>query len=343
MKKTINMRMVAVFSFYVFWIVTITMFLIACLGTILAHFGFLNRDYHVITFFLSLGLISIVISTIFASFIGKKLLAPISKLEIALQEVSKGNFDIRLNEKSMAREIKNMEKNFNKMAQELGNTETFRNDFINNVSHEFRTPITAIEGYATLLQDEQLSISDQESYVQKILLNTRRLSSLTENILLISRLENHEIPLTKSPFQLDEQIRQTFLLFENEWMEKNLDLDISLEPVIYNGSCELLAQVWQNIIGNAVKFTPENGHISASIELVGSEVIVTIKDTGIGMSELTRKRIFEKFYQGDTSHSSRGNGLGMTLVKRILDLSDGKIDIISAPEMGTTFIVHLPA
>ena len=336
-----QMKMVAIFSFTVFVIVTISMFIMGTFAGFLYHLGLLNRPRPLVLI-ICLGLFSVIVSTTFAHIIGKKVLAPVSKLNEATKEVAKGNFEIRLTEESRALEIIEMAHNFNIMTQELGNTETFRNDFINNVSHEFKTPISAIEGYATLLQDKNLSEEERDEYIAKILKNTKRLSSLSGNILQISRLENQEIVPTKKSYLLDEQLRQSVLLFESEWTKKNMELDIDLESVTFCGSKDLLAQVWQNIFGNAVKFAPQNGTIGVRLRQNKDSAIVSISDNGIGMSDQVRKRVFEKFYQGDNSHSSEGNGLGLTLVKRIVDLCDGTIEIVSQEGKGTTFTVKLP-
>jgi signal transduction histidine kinase len=257
--------------------------------------------------------------------------------------VGKGNFNIKLDEnKYHVDELKEMSHNFNIMVRELNNIETFRSDFITNVSHEFKTPLASIEGYTMLLQSDNLTEDEKSEYTKKILNNTKRLSNLVGIILQISRLENQGIIAEKNKFKLDEQLRQALLLFESKWTSKNIDLDLDLDQITFYGNEELLMQVWANIFSNAIKFTPESGTITCSLKKSDGFTIITISDNGIGMSEDTKKHIFEKFYQGDKSHSSEGNGLGLALVKRIIDLCGGTIEVYSEHGTGSIFTVKLP-
>lgn len=179
------------------------------------------------------------------------------------------------------------------------------------------------------MQKRGLSEEKRVEYTNKILINTKRLSNLTGNILLLSRLENQEKEIKKEIYSLDEQIREIILLFETQWTEKNLELDIELESINYCGNKELLAHVWQNIIGNAVKFVPENGIIRISLKNNENKILFSVSDNGIGMSPEVTQRIYEKFYQGETNRSTSGNGLGLTLAKRIVDLHSGTISVSS--------------
>ncbi|WP_253288487.1 HAMP domain-containing sensor histidine kinase [Intestinibacter bartlettii] len=285
---------------------------------------------------------SIFIGTTFSHFIGKKAIRFITSISDATKKVAKGDFNVKVDEDIKVKELNQMAQNFNLMIHELASMEMFRNDFINNVSHEFKTPLAAVEGYATLLQNKNISEEKRQAYISKILYNTSRLSELTENILLISRLENQNISISKSEFSLDEQIRQIILLFEQDWTNKNINLDIDLDKVDYLGNEELLAQVWQNIIGNAMKFTHENGSIQISMKKYNNNITVIIADNGIGMDKDTQSRIFEKFYQGDKSHTLKGNGLGLALTKQIIDLHKGNIFVLSQEGKGSTFEICLP-
>ncbi len=341
MRKRAPLRMIAVFSIIVFIIISISMLVIGTTAGLLTHTGVIGEP-DLLLFSATLGLLSIVFSTCIAMVLGKKVLAPISMINEATKEVAKGNFNIRLPEDPRAKEIREMARNFNIMTQELANIETFRSDFISNVSHEFKTPISAIEGYATLLQNTSLNEMERQEYVAKILVNARRLSSLSGNILKLSRLENEGIAPTKKSYSLDEQLREVILLYASQWGEKNIDLDVDLERVTFHGSEELIAQVWQNIIGNAVKFAPNEGKIRVILRQDENFVSVSITDNGIGMTDEVKSRVFEKFYQGDHSHSSEGNGLGLTLAKRIVDQCRGSISISSKVDKGTTFTVKLP-
>ncbi|WP_379131737.1 ATP-binding protein [Paenibacillus sp. sgz500958] len=288
-------------------------------------------------------LTSILIGTAITALAGRKILAPITSLSEAAKEVAKGNFSVELSyEDHRVRELGEMAANFNKMTQELSGIETLRNDFVVNVSHEFKTPIAAIEGYAALMQSEDLTLEERREYSRLIMESTKQLSSLSSNILKLSKLENQEFVLEQSQFDLDEQLRHALLFLEPKWSEKNLELDIDLAPVRYHGSEELLMQIWLNLLGNAFKFTDPGGEITVTLRPTTDGVTVRIADTGTGMSEEVQKHIFEKFYQGDRSRSAEGNGLGLPLVRRILDLCGGSISVESTPGVGSAFTVVLP-
>ncbi len=334
-------KIIVVFSVVVFVIATLTMFFTGAISALLFHLEVLGEP-NILLSVVFLCVLSIILSTILARMLGTAILRPISAINEATKAVAKGDFSVRMNEDVPASEISEMAHNFNIMAEELERTETFSNDFISNVSHEFNTPLSAIEGYATLLQNKNLEEEKRQVYIAKILFNVKRLSSLTGNILQLSHLENQQIMPVKTSYQLDEQLRETVILFEEQWSAKNIQLDIDLENVVYYGSCDLLAQVWQNIFGNAVKFSPENGTIRVILRQEDNHVRVSIADNGPGMSPEVQQRIFEKFYQGDNSHSGEGNGLGLTLAKRIVDLCGGQIIISSKENKGTAFHIILP-
>jgi len=283
----------------------------------------------------------IFIGTLLITVLGKIAVRPILKLTEATKEVAKGNFEIQVEIESND-EIGQLTKNFNKMTRELKGIEYLRKDFINSVSHEFKTPIASIQGFAKLLQKGNLSEEEKQEYTNIIVEETSRLSNLSSNILKLSKLENQEMIDRKAIFSLDEQIRRSILLLEHEWSKKNICFDIELDSVKFPGDEELLQQVWINLLGNAIKFSNDNSSITVRLHGSASFVKVKITDTGIGMSEEIQPRIFEKFYQGHKSHSYDGNGLGLPLVKRILDLCDGKIHVQSSLGKGSTFIVELP-
>lgn len=291
---------------------------------------------------IALTIAGIVISTVLTAFMTKRFLVPIDKLINALKRVAEGDFSVQLDNKKCVAEVKKMNANFNKMVKELGGIETLRKDFIVNVSHEFKTPIAAIEGYATLLLDPDISGEDRLEYGKRILESTRRLSSLTSNVLMLSRLETQEFHPKQTCFSLDEQLRQAILSIETVWSQKELEIDMELPAFNYLGNEELLMQVWVNLFSNAVKFTPHGGIITARMEKAAGQIRVMISDTGIGMDEETQRHVFDKFYQGDRTRSMEGNGLGLALVKKILDLCGGTIQLESRPGDGSTFCVMLP-
>lgn len=243
------------------------------------------------------------------------LFRPIQDLVHALEQVSAGNFDVRLKENDIWYEVREMNLNFNKMVKELNSIETLQSDFIQNVSHEIKTPLAAIEGYAALLsastRDEQNKL-----YAEQILKSSRQLSTLTGNILKLSKLENQSIISEKKTFSLDEQIRQAVLSLEPIWSAKNIDIDLDLPEISFYGNEDLIFQIWTNLISNGIKFTPSGGLVSVKMTAEDSFVNVVVADNGIGMTEEVQKHIFDKFYQAEGSRSMEGNGLGLTLVKR---------------------------
>ncbi|MFW6287479.1 MAG: ATP-binding protein [bacterium] len=291
----------------------------------------------------TIALLVILVGIVISTYVSKKILRPILKLNDAAMKVAMGDFSVRLEEKSIAKEIKQIEENFNIMVKELSNIETLRNDFVSNVSHEFKTPLSAISGYTTLLKDETLSSQEADKYLQYIMENTERLTKLTQNILSLSRLENQGIVPQKEWFLLDEQIRRVLLNYESIWEEKNLSIDLNMENITYYGSKPLLAQVWSNLIDNAIKFSNQNGMLSIDCRLKDKKILISIKDSGIGMGEEEKRLAFDKFYQGELSHSRKGNGLGLPLVKRIVTLCGGTISLESEKEIGTEVTVTLEA
>lgn len=342
MNNKYSLKLGFVFSFIIFLIMFITAIIVAAITALFFKLGFLTSP-NVFVPILQISIASVIIGTTISAILGKKILAPLVKFSEALVEVGKGNFDIKLDEdRCNVEELKIMLHNFNIMVNELNNIETFRNDFITNVSHEFKTPLASVDGYAILLQHNNLTEEEKNEYINKILNNTKRLSNLVWIILQISRLENQEIIVEKSKFKLDEQLRQTLLLLEPKWTEKNIYLDIDLDPITFYGNEELMMQVWSNLLGNAIKFTKNNGTITCRLKESNGWITTTISDNGIGMSKDMQKYIFDKFYQGDKSHGSEGNGLGLALVKRIVDLCGGIIEVQSECGKGSTFTVKLP-
>lgn len=316
------------------------LFTLCCL--VLYDMGIIESDLrtrHVPLFLFAVG--SLLLGSVIAVFVGKLIIRPIQNMCNAFDELSKGNFDVRISEAERVSEIREMARHFNTMAGELSHIETLSNEFMANVSHEFKTPISAVEGYATLLQAPNLSENKREHYIEKIIENSRRLSDLSGNILLLSKLENQALVPDKSEYRLDEQIRRCILTCENKWTAKNLELDIDLPKTVYYGSESLLEQVWLNLLDNAIKHSRENGYISVSMSKSEDGISVCVADNGEGMTLEVQKHIFEKFYQGDSSRKSEGNGLGLALVKRILDLSSADISVDSCPEKGAKFTVIL--
>ena len=230
----------------------------------------------------------------------------------------------------------------NAMAKELSGTETLRTDFIANVSHELKTPLAVMGNYATMLQRPGITEDEKNEYAKAISEAARKLAQLITNILKLNKLENQQIFPQPKEFDLSEQLCECLLGFEDAWEAKNLEIETDIQDdVRIKSDPELLNLVWNNLISNAVKFTPDGGTIGLSLKTEGSHVIVQVRDTGCGMKPEVGQHIFEKFYQGDTSHATQGNGLGLALVKRVVDILCGEIGVQSVYGLGSTFTVRI--
>ncbi len=312
----------------------------------LAVVWLLNRRFGVwlgIPYTIRVLLISILSGAAIAVGLSKIFVSPMMKLGDAMRKVAGGDFTVRLDCTSKIRDVREVYGSFNTMVKELGNTETLQTDFVSNVSHEFKTPINAIEGYASLLQDSQLTDEQKNAYIDKIIFNTRRLSDLVGNILLLSKVNNQTISLKASTFRLDEQVRQSILALESKWEKKEIEFDIDLDEIEHTGYENLLSHVWLNLIDNAVKFSPQNGQIRIRLKQLAGSVTFSIWDNGLPIPEADIDRIFNKFYQGDNSHAFEGNGLGLALVRRIVVAAHGTINVTSSEDAGTEFVVALPS
>lgn len=330
-----------ILSLYIFIIMVFTLLAITSAIMFLYHMDIitLRTPFIYLIFIASAG---IIIATILSKYISKNFIQSIETISEASQEVAKGNFNVVLPENHYIEEIKTMTQNFNKMIRELGKNEIQSMQFINNVSHEFKTPVSAIEGYATLLQNNKLDDAKRKDYAQRIMHSTKRLSSLTTDILVLSRLNHKEDTIIGDPFELDEQIREVILSLESQWSTKNIDLLPELEPLTYCGNEQLLILVWENLLTNAIKFVDKKGLIDVKLYEDESSVIFTIKDNGIGITPQAQAHVFEEFYQEDTSHTTPGNGLGLSLVHKIIALHKGSIAMYSQKDEGTEITIRLP-
>ena len=268
---------------------------------------------------------------------------PVKKILDATEELAKGNFTARAEGVSVfpgRNEFDIIAENINKMAQELSGIETLRTDFVSNVSHEIKTPLSVIGNYSTMLQAKDLSEEKRQEYARAISDATGRLSELITNILKLNKLENQQIYPEKETYDLGEQLAECIVGFEDIWEKKNIGIDTDIEDNLkINADKELLSLVWNNLLSNAFKFTDDAGTVKVSAHSVEGHIQVEISDTGCGISEETGKHIFDKFYQGDTSHATKGNGLGLALVKRVIDICDAEISVKSALGKGTSFTV----
>jgi len=271
---------------------------------------------------------------------------PVKRILSAAEQIMQGDFSVRIEpSKDFAGEtgFNEIIACFNRMTAELAGTETLRTDFIANVSHELKTPLAVIGSYASMLQRPGLSETERNEYAKAISDSSRRLAQLITNILKLNKLENQQIFPQTAEYDLGEQLCQCMLQFEDAWEQKNLNIETDLEEdVRIRSDAELLSLVWNNLISNAVKFTPEGGTIGLSLQTRDNWIVVSVSDTGCGIKPETGRHIFEKFYQGDTSHATQGNGLGLALVKRVVDILGGEIGVQSVFGQGSTFTVRLP-
>lgn len=284
---------------------------------------------------------SIILGTAISGFFSERMMHPVNELCGAIEKVAQGDFSIRVRVPH-TKGPHRLAVSFNRMVSDLAGLESLRADFINDVSHEFRTPLASIQGFARLLMTPGLSEADRMEYAKIIAGESKRLTSLSTDILSLSKLENQTIITGKDWFGLDEQLRQMVAVLEPAWGAKDLDVDLDLDSLLYYGNEELIRHIWQNLLSNAIKFTPVGGAISIRLIDAEDSVIVRVKDTGIGMNDETVAHIFEKFYQGDASHAQGGAGLGLALVKRIVELCGGDIQVKSGIGEGSVFSVKLP-
>ena len=269
-------------------------------------------------------------------------LRPVTRMGRAMERVAAGDFTVRLDNPGALGEMRDSYAHFNTMTRALAATETLQSDFISNVSHEFKTPINAIEGYAMLMQDAGNDPALQREYADKILLSTRRLSELVNNILLLSKVDNQTMPLEKHPYRLDEQLRRAILQLERKWTQKQIEWDVDMDEATYTGNESLMLHVWVNLLDNAIKFDPVGGEIRLRLHCESTCIRITVSDNGPGIPKDQQSAIFERFYQADGSHKSEGNGLGLALARRIVRMCGGEISVSSEPGKGSCFTVELP-
>lgn len=266
---------------------------------------------------------------------------PIQDMLEATKAISRGDYSVRVSEEGEG-DLGELLHSFNQMTAELGSTELMRNDFINTFSHEFKTPIVSIRGFARRLRSGNLTEQQREEYLQFIAEESERLSNLSSSVLLIAKYENQNLVTEQGSYDLDEQIRTCILRLESQWSAKNILFDLDLPRLPCRNNMEMMDHVWLNLIGNAVKFSHDGGTIHIRGKNEKNHITVWIRDEGIGIRPEHIPHIFDKFYQEDTAHASAGNGLGLSLVHRIMELSGGEIQVESQEGQGTTFCIRLP-
>ncbi|MDC7125146.1 MAG: HAMP domain-containing sensor histidine kinase [Spirochaetales bacterium] len=337
--RTINRIVV----FYIFIVMVFAGFLTSLLFFVLKLLGIYPFIFMTPIFSPVVALLlSSAIGTSISALAGERILKPIKQLVKATEVVAAGDFSVRVDETDDNSEVADLLRGFNHMASELGSIEMFRSDFINDFSHEFKTPIVSIRGFAKQLKNEDLSPEKRDEYTDIIIRESERLTEMAANILLLNNLENQQIITDKKEYDLDEQIRNCVILLEKKWSGKNIEMDLNLSEVKIFANEEMLSHLWINLIDNAVKYSEPNGQISIKCEKISQRIIFTIRDQGKGMNEHEAEHIFDKFYQADNSHSVKGNGLGLSIVKRIVELYEGDIVVKSRPGNGTAFVIELP-
>jgi len=335
----------ALFSVVVFMILTITSIVIFAIGVLLVRTNAINiaklsRQEPLLPI-LMLLIISVVVGTVVSFMISRVPLKPLRRVIDAINRLAAGDFSVRLNLSGVS-SFNDLSTSFNRMAEELGSIEMLRSDFVDSFSHEFKTPIVSIKGFAEELKHDDISPEQRQEYLDIIIHESSRLAQLATNVLNLSRVEKQAILASRTSFDLTEQVRRCVLLFESKWEERGLNLTVELDEVMLEGDEELLSQVWLNLIDNAVKFTPEGGNVDIRLRQRENTAEFVIRDDGYGISEEVQRHIFDKFYQGDPSHSAAGNGLGLSIAMRGVTLHGGNLNCRSEEGAGTEFTVELP-
>lgn len=288
------------------------------------------------------GFFTIFVALIINSLTIKTVIKPIKAVSDAMQQVTRGNFDIQL-EVVGNDEISVLQRNFNTMTDGLKQNEEMSKNFASIVSHEYKTPIAAITGYAQLLYNGGLEEEEEKQYIKTILEQLKRLSNLSVNMLQLARLDSNTVGMSKEMFSLDEQIRNVIVNMENLWEQKNIEMDINLDKAQVYCNSQMLYHVWENLLSNAIKFTPENGKITVTCQVSDNYAVVKVADTGCGISPENIPHIFERFYKSDSEVNADGNGLGLAITQKIIQLSGGKVSVESEAGKGSLFTVTLPA
>ena len=285
---------------------------------------------------------SIVIGTVLSAIVYHRFLRPIERLIRATKKVKAGDFTVRTDPAHAVGAMSDLIESFNDMTEGLSSVEMLKSDFINTFSHEFKTPIVSIRGFAKQLQRQDLSEEQRKEYLDIIIRQSDRLAKMSTNVLLLSRYENEQTVKEQKNVAIDETIRECILLLRKDWEAKSIEWNLSLSPICLRSDPAMLEQLFLNLLSNAVKFSNPCGTVSVSCTESEGNISISIRDEGEGIDETSKARIFEKFYQSDTSRAREGNGLGLSIVKRIVELSKGTIRVISEEGKGCEFIVTLP-
>ena len=339
--RTLTLRLIIVLS--VFLVVLVS-------GLLTFLFIYILQYNHVFTGIKTSSSVVVLVSLLFCLVVATVLIyvvwplmfRPLDNVIKSMGKAAEGDFSGEVSTKRCHGDVRTLVVSYNNMLSELSGIEMFREDFISNFSHELKTPIVSINGFAGQLLRDDLSDEKRREYEEMIVSETEKLTNMSSSVLLLTKLESQGMVSGQKWFPLDEQLRECLLRFQSEWERKNLELDLELEPVSCYGSPKMLEHIWNNLISNAVKFSYPGGELGLGCRSIPGAVEAYVCDSGPGMDDKTMKHIFEKFYQGDSAHASAGNGLGLSIVKRVVELSSGQIKIRSAPGIGSIFTVTLP-
>lgn len=346
-KRKRRFSLTLMFAISVFLVLAVALSLAALLVYLLIKLGIIVSvgepvDFGAVLLFMSV--ISLIIGFGITVLLGKIPLKPINTLVNGMNDLADGKFETRLEFNGTVENhptFNEITVSFNKMAEQLQNTEMLRSDFINNFSHEFKTPIVSIAGFAEILESAELSEEERLQYVGAIKEESKRLASMAAGVLELTKVENQSILTDISRFNVSEQIRSALVLLEGKWNNLNVELDFEFDEYYVNGNEEFLKQVWINLLDNAIKFVDDGGVIAAKVTKQGRYICCNISNTGPTIPQEKQKHIFNKFYQADESHSTKGNGIGLAIVKKIVELHKGSVSVVSENGL-TTFSVRLP-
>lgn len=336
-KQSIRIAM----SLIVFLILAVSVLLTIAIYYIFAHFKIIRPNgFGALWIAAIVFLVCNIIGAAASSVVFSRYTKPLYKAVWAINLLGTGDYSVRLDTKDEKLQIRELMETINKTAEELGSIEKMRNDFVDIVSHEYKTPVASISGFAKRLKNGPLT-EEQREYADIIIDESKYLTSMTTNLLLLSRFENTAIIPDKRVYSLDEQLRRSVIRLQNEWQEKDIAVEGDFDKIDFYGNEDIVSHIWDNLIKNAVKCTDRGGNIYCSAKEEDGYAVVVIRDSGCGMSEKTMEHIFDKFYQADSSRNSTGNGLGLSIVKRLVELCDGTITVQSELRRGTQFTVKL--
>lgn len=340
-KRMKKIGLVLIFTFLVFGIMFVTMLLSFLCLILLFHFELLHiGEFSFIPIFIFI-VISLLLGILISLTISHRPLRPIRTLTEASNKIAAGDYSVRIDLKG-SEEFEQLTDSFNHMAEELTNVELLRNDFVNNFSHEFKTPIVSIRGFAKMLQRTDLTPEERREYLDIIIDESERLAAMATNVLNLTKLEHQVILTDETRFNISEQLRIVITMIDSKWKDKNIAFTFDSNEIYLRGNEELLKQVWVNLLDNAVKFSNTDGTVEIRLNQIDATVICSITNYGKSIPKENATHIFDKFYQADASHTTAGNGLGLTICKRIVELHDGSIELSENTEQAITFTILLP-